>query len=239
MREKALADEADEQCCQEEAARAAVSAEMALAKEQHHHEAAYCAMALATKALAKERCRQESADRAVVLVECTLANKRHCREAAEHARALAELALAKDTIVERQRNALRHWQSRRWPRNAVAESRRNGPTMKRGGQNVPTMNRGGRNASLLSPAWDMSRNGLRLPRPRNVDNRKRPQLPTQSSCGFAAVASLLPACNMSRNCLYLTRPRSLDNRRSLLAHLHWPTSIAAMRRTSELWHWQR
>ncbi len=91
-----MADEADEQRCQEEAARAAASAEMALAKEQRRCKAAECATALATKALAEEQRRQESADHTAVSAESTLANKRHCREAAEHATALAELALAKE-----------------------------------------------------------------------------------------------------------------------------------------------
>jgi hypothetical protein len=78
---------------------------------------------------------------------------------------------------------------------------------------LPTMNRGGRNASSLSPACNTSRNGLCSPRPRNIDNRKRPLPPTQFSCGFAAVALLLPACNTSRNGLHSPRPRNVDDRK--------------------------
>jgi hypothetical protein len=95
-REKALANEADEQGCQESADRAVVSAESTLANERHRRKAVEHATALATKALAKEQCHQELADRAAVLAESTLASK-HCRrEAAERAMASETKALSKE-----------------------------------------------------------------------------------------------------------------------------------------------
>jgi hypothetical protein len=54
MREKALADEADEQRCQEEAACTAALAEMALAKEQRPHEEAEHVALSAASSLAVE-----------------------------------------------------------------------------------------------------------------------------------------------------------------------------------------
>jgi hypothetical protein len=63
-REKALAKEADEQRCQEEAACAAASAEITLAKEGHCHKMAQLAAMLAEMVLTAERRRSLLAARA-------------------------------------------------------------------------------------------------------------------------------------------------------------------------------
>ncbi len=86
-REKALADEADEQRCQEEAAHAAALVDMVLAKERRCHEMAKIAVMVAEKAIAQlaamlaemastaEQCCHEAATREKVLAN--KANERH------------------------------------------------------------------------------------------------------------------------------------------------------------------
>jgi hypothetical protein len=81
--EKALADEVDEQRCQEEAAHAAASADMALAEERRCHEMATIAAMVAEKAIAQL---------AATLVEMALTAEQHCHEAAMQEKALADKA---------------------------------------------------------------------------------------------------------------------------------------------------
>jgi hypothetical protein len=101
---------ANEQRCQEEAARAAALVDVALAKERRCHEMARIAAALAKKALAEERCCHKMATQEKALAD--KANKR--RQAAVQEKALAdktnkqrwaaalEKALADDANKQRQ-----------------------------------------------------------------------------------------------------------------------------------------
>ncbi len=113
-REKVLADEADEQRCQEKAAHTAALAKMALAKEllcnkmaqlpamladeagrQRCHEVATWEKVLANEA--DKRCLHETAMQGKALAND--AESQHCQELAARAVALAELVL----VVERSR----------------------------------------------------------------------------------------------------------------------------------------
>jgi hypothetical protein len=87
---------AKERCGHKEAEHAALSAARSLADEQRCHEAAACAAASADLALAKERCRHEMAWIAAMLAEKSLANKQRCHKVTKQAAALAEQALAEE-----------------------------------------------------------------------------------------------------------------------------------------------
>ncbi len=91
-----MANEADEQCCQEEAACTAALAEMALAKEPRHHKEAEYAALSAVSSLAIEQCCHEAAARAAALVDMALAKEWHCHETATITAMLAEKALTKE-----------------------------------------------------------------------------------------------------------------------------------------------
>jgi hypothetical protein len=95
-REKALANEADGQCCHIAAKRAAALADMVLAKEQHcHKEAEHAALSMASS-LANEQCCHEAAACGAMLVDLALAKEPRCRETATIAAMSAKKALAKE-----------------------------------------------------------------------------------------------------------------------------------------------
>ncbi len=85
-----MADEANEQRCQEEAACTAASAEMALAKERHRHKEAKHAALSAVSSHAIEQRHHEAAARAAALADMALAKERHCHEMATIAAMLAK-----------------------------------------------------------------------------------------------------------------------------------------------------
>ncbi len=87
--EKALANEADERCCKEEAARTAASAEMALAKERcHHKEAEHATLSAASSLAVEQRC-HEVATRTAASADMALAKEQRCHETAKIAAMLA------------------------------------------------------------------------------------------------------------------------------------------------------